>query len=366
MLNNLAPNLNTFSPDYLTARTRFRTAATQQGCNLETYSIAHQTPQGEDLTIDVALAGSQHPKRVIILSGGLHGVEGFAGSAIQIALLENYLSQLNQISDTALILIHGLNPYGFAYLRRCNQDNVDLNRSFLLPEQHYQGSPKDYEKLDKILNPSTEPSPWEPVFIKALALILRYGNTTLKKTIPVGQHDFPRGLFFGGHSASKTQEILQENLPRWVNNAQHILHLDFHTGLGKKFSYLLLPTETTTLERYQGLTQNFDRNRLASWKPEGITYPIRGDMGRWCQTLFPQSIYDFLTVEFGTYSTMEVMKTLRVENCAYWWGKPETASYQLIKQRMMEVFCPSDQRWRQAVITQGLKLVQQAFNANLV
>lgn len=363
MLSSLGNTLNTFCSDYLTARNRFRKAAIQQGCTLETYSIGQQTTEAEDLTIDVALWGSQDAQRIIILSSGLHGVEGFAGSAIQIAFMENYLSQLHQLSDTAFIFIHSLNPYGFAYLRRCNEDNVDLNRSFLLPGQHYQGSPKGYDKLDRILNPPTEPSRWELFFLKALGLIIRYGNTTLKNTIPLGQHDFPKGLFFGGHSASKTQEILQANLPRWIHNAQQILHLDFHTALGKKFGYLLLPTETTTLERYQWLAQKFDTHRLASWKPEGITYPIRGDMGRWCQVLFPQKTYDFLTVEFGTYPTMEVMKTLRAENCAYWWGKPETASYRWAKQRMMEIFAPSDERWRQGVITQGIQLVKQALDA---
>jgi predicted deacylase len=29
-----------------------------------------------------------------------------------------------------MILIHALNPYGFAWLRRVNEDNVDLNRNF--------------------------------------------------------------------------------------------------------------------------------------------------------------------------------------------------------------------------------------------
>jgi len=43
--------------------------------------------------------------------------------------------------------------------------------------------------------------------------------TTFKNTFSVGQYDFPKGLFFGGHAQSKTQEILASNLPQWIGNA---------------------------------------------------------------------------------------------------------------------------------------------------
>jgi hypothetical protein len=45
-------------------------------------------PDGSDLSINVAFAGSEQPSRVLIVTSGLHGVEGFFGSAIQVALLE--------------------------------------------------------------------------------------------------------------------------------------------------------------------------------------------------------------------------------------------------------------------------------------
>ena len=58
------------------------------------------------------------------------------------------------------VLLHALNPYGFAWLRRVNEHNVDLNRNFLLPGEAYRGSPAGYAALDPLLNPKSPPARW--------------------------------------------------------------------------------------------------------------------------------------------------------------------------------------------------------------
>ena len=70
------------------------------------------------------------------------GVEGFAGSAIQIQFLKERIGGPELPRSFGVLLIHALNPYGFAHLRRANECNVDLNRNFVdfaqpLPENPY-------------------------------------------------------------------------------------------------------------------------------------------------------------------------------------------------------------------------------------
>src|SRR6266567_3145741 len=117
-----------FCTDYFGARNRFRELVRTVGGRLETISIDAKGPKGEDLSIDIAWFGVATPRRVLLHSSGLHGVEGFAGSAIQLQLL-NDLPAIPE--DAALIVVHVLNPYGMAWLRRFNENNVDLNRNFL-------------------------------------------------------------------------------------------------------------------------------------------------------------------------------------------------------------------------------------------
>src|SRR5712671_5110537 len=104
-----------FSPDYATARRRFQEAAGRAGAVLESLELEARGPAGENLAIDIARLGAQSPRRLILHSSGLHGVEGFAGSAIQLQLLED---PPRLAEDSALIVIHILNPFGMAWLRR--------------------------------------------------------------------------------------------------------------------------------------------------------------------------------------------------------------------------------------------------------
>src|SRR5436190_22592979 len=76
-----------FSPDYFTAQKRFRDAVIHGGGRLETIPLDAKGPNGEPLGIDIGWFGPQQPQRLLIHSSGLHGVEGFAGSAIQLQFL---------------------------------------------------------------------------------------------------------------------------------------------------------------------------------------------------------------------------------------------------------------------------------------
>ena len=129
-----------FSSDYFTARTRFRAGVQKAGGQTHSISLDSKGPANEELTIDIGWFGSENPKRVLVHESGLHGVEGFAGSAIQLQLVDS-LPKLPE--DTALVIIHVLNPYGMAWLRRFNENNVDLNRNFLQGEE-YAGVPEKY------------------------------------------------------------------------------------------------------------------------------------------------------------------------------------------------------------------------------
>ena len=120
-----------FPNDYVDARERFRTLASRRGFALESYEHpAENGPQGETLSCDVARLGPSDAERVILISSGAHGVEGFCGSGCQAELLASGLLD-GLPGDTAVVLVHAVNPYGFAWLRRTNEDNIDLNRNFV-------------------------------------------------------------------------------------------------------------------------------------------------------------------------------------------------------------------------------------------
>jgi hypothetical protein len=349
-----------FSPGYIAARRKFRAAALSLGLHHTAYPINQVSPTGEQLTIDVACSNTLTSNRTVVISSGLHGVEGFLGSAIQLGCLDR-LRHVSSLSGIKLVFIHALNPYGFAWLRRWNEDSIDLNRNFLLSGEVFEGSPRDYPQFNSFLNPTSPPSRFEAYTLKALWLIFRYGMTSLRNTLPVGQYDFPKGLFFGGHASSKTQEILSQYLPAWIGNSSDVIHIDFHTGLGRSGTYKLLLAPTTTPESYARLSHRFGSLNLEYFSSAGMAYPIRGGLAAWSQALLPQCRYDLLTAEFGTYPSIQVLKALRAENRSYWWGE-ESQRYGWTTNQLLEMFAPKSQRWRQQCFAQGLSIFRQALN----
>src|SRR6202008_842025 len=118
-------SLDLFSPTYAIARGKFLNAASARGLAVDSHVLGLPSAEGETLAIDVVLDGPADASKMLIVLSGVHGVEGFCGSAIQTGLLGEGAPMP---AGTAVLHVHAINPYGFSHLRRVTQENVDLNR----------------------------------------------------------------------------------------------------------------------------------------------------------------------------------------------------------------------------------------------
>jgi hypothetical protein len=350
--------LAAFSPDYATARARFRAAAEAKGWVLQALPIAAEGPRGIELTIDVARLGPENPRRVVVVSSGTHGVEGYFGSAVQLALLEGAWADVDLPDDTGLLLVHAVNPYGFAWNRRVNEDNVDLNRNFLLAAEGFEGVDPGYVRLEGLLNPQTPPGGFEAFLPRAVLSIVRYGFASLKAAIAVGQYEFARGLFYGGDGPSASQRALAEALPAWFGACERVVHLDLHTGMGERGTFALAVAEDEDTDRVRWLSERFEQVQALS--EDGVLYPIRGVFGAWLQEQLPGVEYLTMLAEFGTVPPLKVLAALRAENRATHWGHAKDPTTAAAKAGMLEAFAPSDPTWRAAVVGSAVAIAEQA------
>ena len=253
-----------YSDDYFIARERFRDAVQGLGGRLLSYRVPSLGPGGRELTTDVAIIGDASPSEVVLVSSGLHGIEGFFGSAVQLQLLDDLHRQHTYCSSKSWVLVHGLNPFGFAWLRRTDEQNVDLNRNFLIESDGFAGSPMGYAELDPILNPQRWMDRWDPMVFatRGAWLVWRRGLQQLKTIVAMGQYEFPRGLFYGGSRHSAAVSLLREHLTDWLDVAQGVLHLDLHTGLGRWASYRLLAQGDIGPERCLELKRHFGADHV--------------------------------------------------------------------------------------------------------
>ena len=338
-----------FSEDYETARTRFRELADELKARTFSYSVCSE----EDLTIDIAAIGPSN-KPAVVVSSGVHGVEGFLGSAIQLALMFQLTKDPEYLSTCPcqFILVHAVNPYGFQNLRRSNEDNVDLNRNFLKNPQTYTGAPQGYSDLDRFLNPKSAPR-FDFFLLRALWKIFSVGMDKLTASIAKGQYDFPQGLFFGGSQPSKSYEVFKQEAKNWFGDVDRILLLDFHTGLGKHGTYGIFPCGTEDASWY---TKHFD------CKGEAGPYEVEGDFATWFKNQKLAESVRSILVEFGTHRIVRVLSALRNENRLHHFTK-NWSTDDAAKQELLECFCPKSIRWRQSSVKQGLMIIAQAVEA---
>ena len=382
------PAIDWFSPDYRTARRRFLEAAERSGLECESHTIDAPGPDDGPLAIDVAIAGPPSAGQTVLVTSGLHGAEGFFGSAVQLAWLDR-LERGGLPEDVRVVLAHALNPYGFAWRRRWNENNIDLNRNFLgdrsfLDGPEYRESVAVYERLDRFLNPTGPPRWWDAFLPRAARSVFaegwaalrrltpgerprawpwtlqRLGRAELRKTLPVGQYRHPHGLFYGGDGPEQTTRIVRRHVPEWVGGAGLVVHLDLHTGLGRWGEYALLIPDPAESPRAQWVRQRFPNRDVLALDGKSI-YDAQGAMCDMLGELLPQGCrYFCVTAEFGTYGPARVLQSLRAENRAHHYARPGSKVWRRTKQRLVEAFAPADPAWRRRVVGAGVALIDHA------
>jgi hypothetical protein len=342
-----------FSPDYVTARERFRAALKNAGGVLHTLPLDAEGPRAEALSIEIGWLGSSRPRRVLLHASGLHGVEAYTGSAVQLALLH---SAPAIPPEAAFIFVHVLNPYGMSWLRRTNENNVDLNRNFLPEGASWSGAPALYRELDPLLNPRAPPSR-DGFAIRAALAALRYGFHRVKDAIAEGQYEYPQGLFFGGKSLQAGPRLYLEWLREHLSRAQYIFALDLHTGLGRH------GTDTAIAEMRVNVTPAAELGHalgraLVDVSRASVAYEVRGSMGAALPRALSGVRFDCILQEIGTRGPLSVLHALREENRWHFFGDGGVAHP--AKARLREALCPASIEWRRCAVRLGKDLAHAA------
>ncbi|TWT33392.1 M14 family metallopeptidase [Blastopirellula retiformator] len=349
-----------FPRDYQESRGEFLSVAEKLSGELESHTIESHGPAGESLSIDLLTLGDRDASDCLILSSGLHGLEAPLGAAIQLGWMRRQLASGIE-PKIRVVLVHALNPYGFAHLRRGEAENIDLNRSFLRRGEERRGAPPLYEKLDALLNPESPPGGFDFFALRAAAILMRYGMTQVKQAIAGGQYEFPRGLFYGGKGPSETQQLLTPHWKAWLGQTQRVIHLDIHTGLGRWGELTLLSAAGNDSPWRQNVGKALGGASYNREQENAIAYEARGDFGLWCAEQAEDVDYAYYCAEFGTYSPTRVLRALRAENQAHHWGDPASAAFQTAKRNAAEAFCPARMAWRQKTLARGLALCESAI-----
>lgn len=356
----MTPRTDCFSRSYGEARSRFLEQAARRGLQVGSHVLPRPGADGETLAMDLAVLGPAGAQALLIVSSACHGIEGYAGSGAQVALLlDDELEAAAAERGVAVLFIHALNPNGFSWGSRVTEDNVDLNRNFIDFSRAPPANP-DYERIAPLLVPRQ----WPPAAMNSLrlaAFIARHGMRALQAALSGGQYVDPDGLFFGGNAPTWSNLTLRRVLREFGMGRSRIGWIDVHTGLGRRGG-----SERILAARHDPATVARARawwgSAITSTQDDSSSSPaLHGQMWSAVYDECPQAQYTGIAVELGTAPRLEVLQALRADQ---WLARHPEAPQSLrrsIKQRMRRAFYVEDDGWKRHAASETIAAVRAAI-----
>lgn len=355
---------NYFPASYEESRVRFLRDAESirarwHDSRLESHPLAHQP----ELSIDWLWAHPPKREKIVVISIGEHGIEGYVGSAILKLFMDEFAPRLNP-ENTGLLLIHAINPYGMKHRLRVNPKHVDLNRNFVYGEKYDPTINPEYDLLLDFLAPQKPASGVKKGKVAFLANVaanmVKFGRARIQAASLLGQHRHADGLYYGGKEAQEETQVLMNLYRAAIGGYESFSQVDMHTGYGPRYqmTMLLSPMESMSsaeaVKRFEyPLIQKIDADEF---------YAINGDMGEYIYRLrdaeFPNKKVFASGFEFGTFgdSLPALIRSLRItilENQLRHHGAISKAAEGEIRAEYEELFFPQESRWQEKALTDG-------------
>jgi hypothetical protein len=341
-----------FSESYPEARGKFTTVARAADAEITNFVLGRPGPDGGELSTDIAWLGPPDAERALVTISGTHGVEGFFGSATQIEWLHR-VKAVPLEEGVAALHIHAINPYGFAWLRRTNEDNVDINRNWVNFDAALPANPMYGELADDLCPLDWSAETQALTGARLQVWIQRHNLAMFQKAVSSGQWAHPDGLFYGGTSPSWSRRVLTEILTSKLRRASRVCFLDFHTGLGP-FGYaepiVGVPRDDTGFAR----ARSWIGAGAKSLYGESVAAEINGDILSAIPALLPHAIVDAVALECGIRSTLEVALALRADAWLHAHGDLQSPDAKPIKRLVRGAFHSDEPIWQGMALGQGL------------
>ncbi len=347
-----------FAETYFDAREKFLDAAARRGATVQSFRNPTPGPEGRELFTDVARIGPADAEKVLVVQSATHGIEGYAGSGVQVCWLNDHA----KLPDgTAILFVHALNPYGFAFTRRFNEDNVDLNRSFIdrtsnsLPE-----NPGYIELADLILPPEWTRAARIAADVKFAAYAAEHGERALMFAFKQGQYTHPKGVYFGGQKATWSGETVKAICAAQLAGAKKAALIDIHTGLGAYGHGDCLTTASDVSP--EGLRAIEWYGKVSCTKASNSSYSGSGCTIIEGYTMAaPHAEWTPIGLEFGTWESEDVRDAVRADGWLHAYGSPDHPQAKRIKAQLRNAFFPGDPVWRNMVLDRGVEVISHGL-----
>ena len=319
--------------------------------------------ESDNLYIDnIYLPSTGDKTNLIVLTTGVHGMEGYIGSVMLDVFFEEIYPTVNT-ANTGILIVANVNPYGMKYMRRYNENNVDLNRNFIEDWDSFdRSSNKEYPKVVTFLQPTGKMGNalWHEVgFYLSLAKEAIFtGADTISDALLTGQYEYADGVYYGGNGDEKSTTYLKGVFADCLDGEyENIVHIDIHSGYGPRYNMVIFNSvqDPTTEEEAKAM---FGYDYIIATDSEDF-YATFGDTTDYFYRLAnskntDKSLYstcfEFGTIGDGFFDSILSLKYTVDENRNHWYPSENGVTNEMVKENYYELFYPTETEWRQKTI----------------
>ncbi|PKP37994.1 MAG: hypothetical protein CVT98_05480 [Bacteroidetes bacterium HGW-Bacteroidetes-15] len=355
--------LSYYPESYDEARDNFRNLSnkiSETYSNVKYLEVKVPSEFDNDLTIGVCYIPAQKDSlNLLILSSGVHGVEGYVGHAVHEMFIDKFLND-ELLENIGVLLLHSINPYGFKHSRRVTENNVDMNRNSPSTQDLYSTVNDGYPRVYDLINPQKKVKVGSLenrfFFLKAVNEIRKASMPVLRQAVLQGQYQYPEGLYFGGFKPEPQIDSLKPIIETICSPYKKILALDLHTGYGERgtLHFFGIQMDNSKKIQMEELFQGFS----IDWGESDDFYTVTGDFTAFLEFINHDKDFYPMSLEYGTLNSQTTMGSLKsihimiLENQGQQHGYASTNDSLKVKHDLLEMYYPASENWRNHIMEQ--------------
>lgn len=353
-----------FHTTYDACRTAILTSCQAAGAVHDEHTLPDKTgPNGAALAIDSFYFGAADADHLFVLTSGTHGVEGPAGSNAQRAWVEG-LDMDSLPEGCGVLIIHAVNPWGFAYDARTTENNVDLNRNFL-PDGYVHDHPEEALEYNDVFTLSDLTPESTRLAQAQMQHLMERDGPRFMTLASGGQSLFPDGMNYIGRGEEWSTRTMRKIFKTFLPGRKSVIAIDLHTGLGSYAEPFLLNFAKPGTPQYALNLDIYGEDLMRIGEPSDdhtndASYTGLLATGLMQHAKDAQSL-SVVVIEIGTLPIPDIIAPLLRENCVRRLHLEDTPQGQDDIRSFRDAFIPRDPAWQQAAVSCFCRCMDRAF-----
>ena len=368
----------TYSDSFHTEYDQVRSHLQALAASLEADTYSYPLDKADGLYIDTLyLPASAEQTNLVVLTTGVHGIEGYIGAVMLDVFFGEVWPRLDP-ENTGILVVANVNPYGMKYLRRYNENNVDLNRNFIPDWDNFDLSTnREYPKVDTFLGPTGAigNALWHEAgfYLRLAKVAVTAGAATVSDALLGGQYEYPQGVYYGGTGDEASTVFLKDVFRKCLTGSyENLIQIDIHSGYGPRYNMVIFNSVYETMNEAQS-REAFGYDAIIAFDSQDF-YATTGDTTDYFYRLAEalntdkqlfSTCFEFGTIGDSFLDSILSMKYTIDENRNHWYPTGNTISAEIIRQNYLELFYPTETAWREKAIEDFTRAAMGVLNAKL-